>query len=50
VAQLCGLFDGSIREASLGNVDDVSLLSEDEKDTIVIEEVYRAWRRPLALS
>jgi hypothetical protein len=31
-------------------MDDVSLLSEDKKETIVTEEVCRALRRPLALS
>ncbi len=40
---LRGLFVGSTREASLCYIDNANLPSEDEKDIIVADEVFRAF-------
>ncbi len=40
---LCSIFVGRIMEASLGSMDDVNMLREDEKDIVVADVVCRAF-------
>jgi hypothetical protein len=49
-AFLCSRFLSSIREPSLGYMDEMNMLSEDEKNIIVADVVCRPSRRLLALT